>query len=179
MVIIEGTLSERAFAPLVSKRIHASRDKILLGLSRICAGALFVYVFLKALELLHGREWALLGSGLGFWYLLEILGFVVAPCVFFVIALGQRNFRLIRIAAIMTLVGIVLNRLNISVIAYNWDQVVRYFPSWMEVEVTLGVICAEIWAFRWIVNRMPVLSEPPAWAEQEEPARPSAALGRT
>jgi hypothetical protein len=36
----------------------------------------------------------------------------------------------------------------------------------MEIEVTLAVICAEIWVFRWIVNRMPVLSEPPAWASE-------------
>jgi hypothetical protein len=27
----------------------------------------------------------------------------------------------------------------------------------MEIEVTLAVISAEIWVFRWVVNRMPVL----------------------
>ena len=30
-------------------------------------------------------------------------------------------------------------------------------PTWMEVVVTLAVIFAEIWVFRWIVRRMPVL----------------------
>jgi Ni/Fe-hydrogenase subunit HybB-like protein len=46
----------------------------------------------------------------------------------------------------------------VSVIAYRWDAAVRYFPTWMEVVVTLAVISAELWAFRWIVNRMPVLA---------------------
>ena len=36
----------------------------------------------------------------------------------------------------------------------------------MEIVVTLAVIFAEIWVFRWIVNRMPVLSDSPAWARE-------------
>jgi len=30
--------------------------------------------------------------------------------------------------------------------------------------VTLAVIFTEIWIFRWIINRMPVLRDPPEWA---------------
>jgi hypothetical protein len=33
----------------------------------------------------------------------------------------------------------------------------------MEIEVTLAVIFVEIVVLRWIVNRMPVLSESPVW----------------
>jgi Ni/Fe-hydrogenase subunit HybB-like protein len=50
-----------------------------------------------------------------------------------------------------------LNRLNVSIIAFNWQAPVRYYPSWQEIVVTLAIIFAEIWTFRWIVNRMPVL----------------------
>jgi len=75
---------------------------------------------------------------------------------------------LTRLAAVMTLVGVLLNRLNISVIAYKWYLPVRYFPSWMEVEVTLAVIFAEIWVFRWVVSRMPVLERSPEWAIAQE-----------
>lgn len=167
MIIVEGMFSDRVFGDRMSPRMHASRDSILMGLGRVAAGTMFVYLFLKVLELLHGQEIGLLWTSMGFWYLMEIIGFVLVPCVFFVIALGQRNIRLIRIAAIMALVGIVLNRLNISIFAYRWYAAERYLPSWMEIEVTLGVIMAEIWVFRWVVNRMPVLSEPPAWAREK------------
>jgi hypothetical protein len=48
----------------------------------------------------------------------------------------------------------------------------------MEVEVTLAVICAEIWVFRWIVLRMPVVSAPPDWvAEEDSQSQPAAARG--
>jgi len=71
---------------------------------------------------------------------------------------------MVKIAAILTIVGVVLNRLNICLIAYKWDAAVRYFPSWMEIVVTLTVVFAELWVYRWIVNRMPVMSESPKWA---------------
>ncbi len=64
---------------------------------------------------------------------------------------------MVQITAIFAAVGVVLNRLNISIIAFKWYEPVRYYPSWIEVEVTLAVICLEIWVFRWVVNRMPVL----------------------
>jgi Ni/Fe-hydrogenase subunit HybB-like protein len=59
----------------------------------------------------------------------------------------------------VTLVGVLLNRLNISVIAYNWQLPVHYFPSWQEFVVTLTVLFTEIWVFRWIVLRLPILRE--------------------
>jgi hypothetical protein len=33
--------------------------------------------------------------------------------------------------------------------------------------VTAAVICMEIWAFRWIVGRMPILREHPDFPEEE------------
>jgi Ni/Fe-hydrogenase subunit HybB-like protein len=55
------------------------------------------------------------------------------------------------------MVGILLNRLNVSIIAFKWYAPVRYVPTWMEIVVTLGVLSAELWVYRWVVNRMPVL----------------------
>ena len=51
---------------------------------------------------------------------------------------------------------------------------VRYLPSWMEIVVTLGVISAELWVFRWVVNRMPVLDFAMGHGERST-ARPVAA----
>jgi Ni/Fe-hydrogenase subunit HybB-like protein len=127
---------------------------------------MFAYLFLKALVFIHGQHGALVLSTMGYWYLLEVVGFVLVPCVLFTKAVRSRSLSLVRTAAILTLVGVVLNRLNISIIAFKWDALVRYVPTWMEIEVTVAIILAEIWAFRWIVHRMPVLREPPAWAAE-------------
>jgi membrane protein YdbS with pleckstrin-like domain len=71
----------------------------------------------------------------------------------------NRNFGIVKVASVMALLGIILNRLNVTVIAYRWYDVDKYYPSWEEIVVTLMVVFTEIWIFRWIVTRMPVLSK--------------------
>jgi Ni/Fe-hydrogenase subunit HybB-like protein len=157
MVIFEGTITHRVFRHRVGSALHASHDDIVVGLARIAAGTMFVYLFLQLLVFVHGQRWVYLGTGLGAWYLLEIVGLVALPAALFIQGYRTRDLRVIRTAAVLTLLGIVLNRLNVSVIGFKWYAPVRYVPSWMEIEVTLAVIAAELWVFRWVVNRMPVL----------------------
>lgn len=80
----------------------------------------------------------------------------------------KNNITLIRVAAIITMLGIIMNRLNVTVIGFRWDQAIRYVPTWMELVVTLTVIFTEIWIFRWVINRMPVLRDSPSWVKDEE-----------
>ncbi len=61
--------------------------------------------------------------------------------------------------AFLTAAGVILNRLNVSVIAFKWYEAVRYYPSWMEIWVTLAIISMELWVFRWVITRMPVYGE--------------------
>lgn len=169
MVIFEGTISHRIFRHQIDHEHHATYNHIVIGLGKVCAVVLFVYFFIKLVELLHGKQWALLATPMGYWYLTEIIGFVLVPCALFLWGARNLNATTIRTAAILTMVGILINRFNICIIAYKWWLPLseRYIPSWMEVMVTLSIICAEIWVFRWIVNRMPVLKEGPAWAKEE------------
>jgi Ni/Fe-hydrogenase subunit HybB-like protein len=158
MVIFEGSITHKVFEHRVGRALALSHDGIVLGLSRVCAGTMFAYLFCQVLVLAHGARWAQLITGWGAWYLLEIVGFVVVPAAVFVHASRSRSVGAARVAALLTLVGIVLNRLNVSVIAFRWNAAAHYVPSWQEILVTLAVISAELWAFRWTVNRMPVLA---------------------
>jgi Ni/Fe-hydrogenase subunit HybB-like protein len=157
LVIFEGSITHRVFRHRVGAPLASTHDDILLGLARICASTMFVYLFLELLVLAHGRHWSLLSTGWGVWYLFEVVGFTAIPAGLFVFAYRNRNLALVRGAAAMTLVGILLNRLNVSVITFKWYASNHYIPSWEEVVVSLAVVSAEIWVFRWVVNRMPVL----------------------
>ncbi len=167
LVIFEGSISRKVFAHRVSDNIQKSHTSIVFGLARICAVTMFLYLFLKVLDITHAQNWSYLFSGMGFWWAVEMVFFVAVPMVFFTVALKQKNMRLVKIAAIMTLLGIILNRLNLCFFAFRPDAAVHYIPSWMEVEITFAVIFAELWVFRWIINRMPILSDPPDWAKEQ------------
>ena len=171
MVIFEGSISQRVFRSQISPSHRAVHDDIFVGLARVCAGTMYIYFFLKVLVFVHGQQWTYINTPLGYWFLVEIVGFVLIPVRLFTQAVRFGNLSLIRVASVLTLIGIVLNRLNISVIAYKWYAPQHYVPSWMEIEITLAVVVAEILVLRWIVNRMPILREPPQWATDRKGTR--------
>jgi len=164
MIIFEGSISHRVFKSQIDPARHGSFDEIILGLGKGATVAMFLYFFFKVLIFVHGKHWIYLGDRWGWWYLLEVFGFVLIPCLLFARGVTQRSVGMIKIASIAALVGIILNRLNVSIIAFNWQSSNPYIPSWGEIVITLMVIFTEIWVFRWVVNRMPVIGEAPYWA---------------
>ena len=69
-----------------------------------------------------------------------MLGFVLLPSLLFAFGARRGNVTLMRWTAAWTVLGIVVNRLNVSVIAFNWDAPDRYVPSWMEVMVSITLV---------------------------------------
>lgn len=168
MVIFEGSISHKVFKHRLSNKIKSSHNDIIMGLAKICAGTMFVYLFLKILVFLHGQHWKYLNSPMGYWFLVEMFMFVLIPCRLYTQAVRYKTLSFIKAAAALSLIGVVLNRLNVSVIAFKWYEVQHYYPSWMEIWITLTVIFAELIVLRWIINRMPVLSDSPAWVSEEK-----------
>ncbi len=177
VVILEGTISHKIFHHLIPRNHEKQHNDIMFGLARIAVGAMFVYLGMQGAVLWHNdHNVHLLGTGWGAWWMLEIFGFVLVPMLMFGWGIKKRNLVAIRTAAIMALLGIMLNRLNISVIAYKWYIPFgggHYVPSLGEIVVTLTVIFTELWIFRWIILRMPVLDD---GEHQHEPATPTRAV---
>jgi Ni/Fe-hydrogenase subunit HybB-like protein len=171
MIIIESRFTHKIFSNRLDPEHKTSFDKIILGLGKGSASVMAAYLFLKVIDLTHGHQWGMLLSSMGAWYLVEVLGFTLVPLVLYVFAIKKENVRLVQNTAFLTAIGVILNRLNISVIAFKWYEAVRYYPSWQEVWVTLAVISMELWVFRWVINRMPILGEHPNFRHEEENAR--------
>jgi Ni/Fe-hydrogenase subunit HybB-like protein len=165
MVIFESSISHKVFHKQFEGQ-HIDADKLQLGLGKAAALVMFAYFFLKLQGVIDGHAWGYLATGWGAWFLLEILGFVLLPALMF--AYGSRNgkVKLVQVAAVIGVLGIVLNRLNVSVIAYNWNLPVRYVPSWMEVWVSVTLVTIGVLLFRWVVNRMPILRADPRFPQE-------------
>lgn len=159
MIVFEGTITRKVFKDLIGEHHHHSYEDIVLGVGKGAAITMFTYYFFQALIFIHGERWKLINDFWGYWYLVEIIGFVLIPCFMFAYAVKHRNLGIIKVASVIALLGIILNRLNVSVIAFRWNAVNKYYPSWEEIVVTLMVVFIEIWVFRWIVTRMPVFSK--------------------
>ena len=164
MIIFESTLSHRTFKTQTGHLSHAQLDHLALGLAKGGAIVLYLYFWLKVVGLAHEHQWSLLLSGWGLWWLVEVIGFILAPAFLFLFAVRGLNPFLARIAAVWTVLGLILNRLNVSVVALNWNQTERYIPHWKEITITVTIITIGVLVFQWMVNRMPILLQHPDYA---------------
>lgn len=167
MVIFESGISHRLFHDRTDPERPVDMDRIVLSLSRGAAVVLFAYVFLRLQGLADGENWHLLRTGWGALWLVEVLGFALLPSLVFAYGSRHGRVKLVRAAAIVAVLGVVLNRLDVSIIAFNWKQPFMYFPSWMELVGSVTIVTLGLVTFRWIVNRMPVLSRRGASATAE------------
>ena len=165
MVIFESGVSHRAFRDQADPAHHVDLDGITLGLGRGAAIMLFCYFFLKLQGFLDGGRWDLLATRYGAWFLFEMFGFILIPSLLYAWATRARRAGLVRIVAAWTVLGVIVNRINVSLVAVNWSRPQPYWPSWMEIVISMTIITIAVLTFRWIVNRMPVLRAHPAYVE--------------
>jgi Ni/Fe-hydrogenase subunit HybB-like protein len=167
MVIVESSLSHRIFAHRLEGQPHVDMDRLLLGLGKAGALVSFAYFFLKLQGVIDGHAWGYLLTGYGALFLVEVVGFVLVPSLLFAYGARHQRVKLVRVAGLLTVIGIVFNRLNVSVFAFNWQNPARYVPSWMEIVVSITLVTIGVLCFRWICNRMPILWEDPAFSHED------------
>jgi Ni/Fe-hydrogenase subunit HybB-like protein len=163
LVIVESTLASRFLKHRVDAPYLASLPGLTLGLGKAASFVLFTYFGLKIIGIALGNHWNLLNTYYGRWFLVEIIIFVLLPCFLFAYGVRNRNVGLIRFTAIFTILSVVINRFNVSMIALNWKLPHREFFHWRELILVMTIITVEILAYRWIVNRMPIHREHPEY----------------
>jgi Ni/Fe-hydrogenase subunit HybB-like protein len=163
MVMVESGLAHHAFRGRIDPNEHVDLDGLTLGLAKAGAVVLFAYFFLKLQGLADGGHWALLNTPYGLWFLVETVGFVLLPSLLFAYGARSGKATFVRWVAAWVVLGVVVNRLNVSIVAMNWQAADRYVPAAMEIFTSLTIITTGVMVYRWIVNRMPVLSELPEY----------------
>ncbi len=156
----------RYFKDKCDQQFIASVPKLTLSLGTGAALAMYIYFALKLLALAQDNNWRLLATPYGYWYLVELLVFVGVPMVLFTIAVKSANISLIRFTSFYAIAGVLLNRVNINLIAYNWnlpDHLHHIIPPWTEVMMILAMVTLHVLVMRWILNRFPVMRELPEY----------------
>ena len=168
MVIFEGSLAHRYLHHKMDETHLAESKGVALGFAKAAAFVMMGYVGIKIIGLAIANNWQYLATGWGAWFLVELIGFVALPAFAYALAARERNLRLARWAAAWSVLGLVLNRLNISLVAFNWHlpSAQRYFPSWMEVGISVFIVTLGVVVYRFITTRMPILYEHPDYRHE-------------
>jgi len=165
MVIFESTLSHRFFAHKMDEEHQKGREDLAFGFGKAASFVLAGYFSIKVIGIAADNNWHYLSTPYGYWFLVELLGFVALPCFLYAMGVREKSLKLIKWAAVWTVLGLMINRLNIAVIAFNWNlpSADRYFPHWMEIGISIFLVTAGIIAFRVIVTLMPIFYEDPEY----------------
>lgn len=163
MVIFEGTLSHRYFADKMDETHLQEKDDIVLGFGKAASLVLAGYLIIKIIGISADNNWHYLSTGYGVWFLVELIGFVALPSFLYAVGTRDKNLLLIKWTAVWTVLGVILNRLNVCLIAFNWQlpSSERYVPHWMEIVISVFIVTLGLIIFRFIVTRMPIFYEHP------------------
>ncbi|MDR2851427.1 MAG: polysulfide reductase NrfD [Desulfovibrio sp.] len=163
MVIFEGMFAHKGVHHYMDATHLREADEIVFSFSKAASFILFAYFMIKFTDMLVQANLPYLVSGYGLWWLVEMLFFILMPALLYAKGSRERNLKLCRFAAANTVLGIVLNRFNVSMIAFNYalPSAERYFPSIWEICISVFVVTMVVTAYRFIVYHMPVLYEHP------------------
>ena len=161
MVILEGSISHKHLHHKMDETYLKEHDGVVLGFAKAASFVLIGYFFIKMIGVVADNNWHYLNTNYGYWFLLEIIGFVLMPSISYAIGYREKNFKLIKITSLWAVLGIVLNRLNVSVIAFNYHLPAsqRYFPSFSEIIISIFIVTLIVVIFRFISSRMPIFYE--------------------
>jgi len=150
MTIIESFLSYRAFR-------KSLEIDLLSDLGKITVVTLSVYLILRLQDLI-GRgvlKEAFEPTYEGRMFLAEILLGIVAPIVLLLIPVIRRNHFSLFVAAVLAVLGFIMNRLNVSITGME-GALGHYFPSWTEISVTSMIVALGFALFATAVKYLPV-----------------------
>jgi len=167
MVIFEGTLSHRYLSEHMDEDHVNESDHIVLGFGKAASWVLAGYFAIKVAGISIENQWHLLSTGYGLWFLVELLGFVALPCFLYAVGVRDKNLTLIRWTAAWTVIGIIVNRFNICLVAFNYHlpSSERYFPHWMEIAISIFLVTLGLIAFKFIATRMPIFYKHPDYED--------------
>ncbi len=157
MVIFESILASKSFK-------LKPETPVLSSIARYTPILLGIYFAVKVADLTIRDAWPYLfeGSIQSFLFTVELLVGVVTPAVLLSIPKVRKSVAGLFTAASMVIGGVALNRIDVFLVAYKpLYPVTTYFPSIFEIMVTVGLICALVLVYRFIVLNFPVITGHP------------------
>lgn len=156
MVIMESLTASKSFGMKPEK-------EVLTSLSRFVGPMLGIYLAFKIGDMVIRESFVYLTelNTASVMFTIEILFGVIIPLRMFLSPAVRNSTAGIYIASMLVIFGVLLNRFNNFVIAYDPPYTdASYFPSIGEISVTLGFVALEILLYRAFVMIFPIISQP-------------------
>jgi len=165
MTIFESFLSSRAFRKQLER-------ELLTGLARVMVVVLSVYGVLRVEDILDRDAWKYLWMPRTETYLfwLEAALGILLPVMLLSWGRIRRNLKGLYACAVMVIFGFVANRLNVAITGMERGLGKQYFPTWMELTLTLFIVSLGFAIFAAAAKYLPIFVEEEAAHKERAPA---------
>lgn len=155
MVIFEGLFVRWFLQPFMTDVEKRWAENVVFALAKASAAIMMSYAAIRLLGVALDHDWHYLTTGYGALFLLEIFGFTVLPALLLAVASRERFFYLARWSSVLVVAGVVLNRFNVCVVAFNYNLPAdeRYFPAWTEIAFSVFFVSLIVSLYRFIYPR--------------------------
>ncbi|HKJ03776.1 MAG TPA: Ni/Fe-hydrogenase cytochrome b subunit [Longimicrobiales bacterium] len=154
MVVLESLLSSY----FLGHRVHTRE---LGGLGAAASAVLWLYVALRVGDLWHRGVlgMAVDGSTQGTLFLFEMGVSAVVPATLLLFRRVRSTLGGMGLSAALTVTGMVLYRLDVSILSFARPEGFGYFPSWEEFAVSAGIVSAFALVFIFFAERLKVYDD--------------------
>lgn len=153
MVIVESTLSARYFG----REIEVA---LLRDVGHVLCWAIFGTLALRGLDIVLrgiGTELLVLTpQSIAFW--IEVQVGLIIPLAILLTPDFADSARWLFWASLMVIAGLLLNRLNVAVVGITSTYGETYYPHWMEITITAGIVAAGVLAYIFVCRNFPVFT---------------------
>jgi Ni/Fe-hydrogenase subunit HybB-like protein len=166
-----------AFESLVSHWLYrrTPEKNLVAKLGKAVSWVLGIYLLVKMVDLGINGKLGLIFSGV--WesnlFIIEILISTIVPMIIFAFPRLRDKNGFQWIGSSMVVVGMVLNRIDVGGLTMLGATGDSYFPSWMEITVTLGVISVAALVFLFVIEHFHVWEIQPKDPESLKETPPS------
>ena len=150
---------------LISRTFHQPPPiPLLSNIARYVPVLLGIYLAVRIGDLTLREVWPQVweGSFESFAFIFEIAVGVILPIVILSRERLRQSVNWLLVGAVLVILGVVINRVNVFLVAYKpLYAPAPYFPSLIEITVTVGLISTMILIYRFFVVKLPVLPRHP------------------
>ncbi len=153
-----GGMSVVTLESLISSWAYGRKPELplLSSLSKGLGVALLVYFAMKVTDLYARGATVWVWDRPHFFFFLELFGTVALPAILLTFREVRHSIKGLYWAAGLSAFGVVLNRFNVSLTSYGGYRQFSYFPSFMEIVITLALIAGGILIFDWGTRYLPI-----------------------
>jgi Ni/Fe-hydrogenase subunit HybB-like protein len=156
MVIMEGILAARSFKMEPEMEVYS-------GLGSMIAPILGIYLAFKLGDMFIRETFVYLNTfnTVSIAFGIEVVFGIIVPLRMFLSKAVLKSPLLLFIAASLVVLGVLINRINNFIVAYNPPYAVQaYFPSYGEFSLTIGFASILVLLYRFFAIHLPVISTP-------------------